>query len=211
MSGDILRILAGFGLVASVAIAGPARGAGAKAKSDDAHHPPNYAAATLKRIPENASIPPEPGDDRIFPIGGAALRAQGYDIPRAFGVGVFVHSQGERMGITSLSIDGEDISPLVLNPDSNIDTNIAILAARLDWMLFPFLGLFVLGGAWSGTNDVTFNPAVKEITGDISVSVNGPIFGGGATLAGGYEWVYGTVTGLFVGTIESGTGAFSRA
>jgi hypothetical protein len=157
---------------------------------------------------------PEPETDprrwsSFLPIFGEALREQGFDLPLPFGLSAnYVRIERD--------IDVDDIqiginggpqrsvsSFLQVDSDSAVD----VLIARVDVWLLPFLNVYAYGG-WQ-RNDSSVDVFVTiptpgpggplEFRVQDDGEIEGPVYGTGIALAGGYEqfFVTGTIDFAF--------------
>ncbi len=133
----------------------------------------------------------------FLPLMGGKAREAGYKLPRALGVGVnfiFLNRPteitGVRAGVNNTGLN--ELSFVGLDALASVRT----VMGRFDAWLLPFLNIYVLGGyIWNtsrveATVDLPGAPGTEiESTGDLE----GPTYGGGATLAGGYKWFFASV------------------
>jgi hypothetical protein len=132
----------------------------------------------------------------FLPFGRQAVLEAGYDLPRAFGIGVAYTRLRRDIAVTEVrtGLNGappERVDFLSVEADSVVDN----VMARLDAWILPFWNVSLLGG-W------TWNESHSQITVDIPLPVNpqqvtfqvpthqeGPTWGVGTNLSGGYrEW-----------------------
>ena len=145
---------------------------------------------------------------RKIPIWGEKVRDMGYDLPLPFGAGAnFVYiDQGIdirelRIGVGSPSTEPSRIT------FSNARSRNAAATMRLDAWLLPFLNIYGLFGYLNGNTDLDVNvpgltvdvpiigpvPIFDPFTIQVDVDYEGMTYGGGATLAGGYKRIFGTL------------------
>ena len=153
--------------------------------------------------------PQEPPDSRwsdFLPLGRAQVLAAGYELPRAFGVGIAYTRLRRDIEVDAVRV-GIDGGPpqltnfLAVEADSVVDN----VMARLDAWIFPFWNVSVLGGwTWNeSTSDVTVSVPFPVNPRDVTLSVpthqDGPTWGFGTNLAAGYgEWfISGDATWIF--------------
>jgi len=153
--------------------------------------------------------PQEPAESRwsdFLPLGRAAVLAAGYELPRAFGIGVAYTRLRRDIEVDSVRVGVDGAAPqpvgfLAVEADSVVDN----VMGRLDAWIFPFWNVSVLGGwTWNeSTSAVTvsvplpINP--RDVTFQVPTHQDGPTWGFGTNLAAGYgEWfVSGDATWIF--------------
>jgi hypothetical protein len=155
--------------------------------------------------PAEGGIPaaPEPHWSHL-PIWGVAAAERGHKLTLPFGTGVNYHREEQPFDINDLqiSLGGDPISIKDFATIDQVNTSQWSLTSRLDAWIFPFLNVYGVAGFTSGEMNGTVGlPAIPPL--DIpaqnlplSISYEGPTYGGGATLAGGAkvsEWQQLTV------------------
>lgn len=136
--------------------------------------------------------------DRTFPIFGQEARRQGYDLPKPFGISVITMMQETVLHMNSFKLDGEDLGKLVGGDDAKVVNNSAVMLLRADMWLFPFLNVGVLMGKSQTKSDITLelfpeNPIIGDYITINDAKSDSFIYGGGATVAGGYGDYFATV------------------
>ena len=150
--------------------------------------------------PETKEKPIEPVT-RKLPIWGEQVRARGFELPLPFGMGAnyTYMDQGIKIRNLKVGIGNPDIEVegLVFNDARSHDSAVT---ARLDMWLLPFMNIYGLLGPVNG--EAEFDLDVSQVIGglpglppifepnktiDLNIDYNGFAFGGGITLAGGYE------------------------
>ncbi len=145
---------------------------------------------------------------RKIPIWSEKIRDMGYDLPLPFGAGAnFVWmDQGIdirelRIGLGSPSREPNGIT------FSNARSRNTAATMRLDAWLLPFLNIYGLFGYLNGNTELDVNvpgltvdlpiigpvPIFDPFTIPVDVDYDGVTYGGGATLAGGYKRIFGTL------------------
>jgi hypothetical protein len=189
------------------------RGGSSSAAGDDAHLFDDFAAPdaggrltlyvdpSLAWAPQDpqSHAPQQPDDARwsdFLPLGRASVLAAGYELPRAFGFGVAYTRLQRDIEVTAVRVGVDGAPPqlvdfLSVKADSTVDN----VMGRLDAWIFPFWNVSVLGGwTWNeSTSEVTVsiplpvNP--RDVTFRVPTHQDGPTWGFGTNLAGGYgEW-----------------------
>lgn len=144
-----------------------------------------------------------------LPLLGKTARKIGFELPRPIGVAVFSHIQSQNMDITRLSVgvnDGNmtDLQNIIAFNESDVTLNSTINLAKADIWIFPFLNIMAIVGG--GKNVLNANLKVSDELIDfldklpgfiidppnlpeylpINSTLTSEIYGGGATLAGGF-------------------------
>jgi hypothetical protein len=158
--------------------------------------------------PKAGEKPIEPAT-RKLPIWGEQARQRGFELPLPFGMaGNYSYiDQGIRIRNLKVGIGDPNIEVEGLDFDDARSHDSAILA-RLDMWLLPFVNLYGLFGSISGQAQFALDvsrvtsslplpglPPVVEPnkTIDFNIDYSGFTFGGGLTLAGGYENFFGSL------------------
>jgi len=141
---------------------------------------------------------PEPERWSSFlPLLGEAAREQGFDLPLPLGFSVnYVHLERD------IDVDDVDIR-IAGGPKQSVkqflqidaDSSVDVAIGRLDAWVLPFLNVHAYGGWQWNKSGINLNVTVPTgpVLPDIEFTVkddgelDGPIYGVGATLAGGYE------------------------
>ena len=166
------------------------------ARYDDtkAPSPAEVSPRDVEVVPAGPASP-EPHWSHL-PIWGTEAQAKGFQIPLPFGIGVNYYREQQPFNINNLKVGIGGRAPVSVDGFAQlerVDTTQQNVTARLDAWIFPFLNLYGILGYTSGEMDgVVGLPAVpllripaQELP--ISISYEGPTFGGGATLAGGFK------------------------
>lgn len=114
----------------------------------------------------------------------------GYEAPNPFGasLGLFVMSQEFTMD--KVSIDGKPVENFAFTKARGNDIT---LMPRLDVWVLPFLNVYGMGGAIQGLMDVEVTvdiPVLGPLQVPLEFEYKGSMFGGGATMAGGYKFLF---------------------
>jgi len=134
--------------------------------------------------------------------------AEGHELPRPYGVGVDFFSMHQDYGIESLSfvlpgVSLDDPSVIgVKNRAWNTDV-------KFDAWLLPFLNVFAVAGHIEGDTDVDLRAvsipgAPAGFLGQLPISYDGSMLGGGLTLAYGTENWFASLTGSWTHSDLSG-------
>jgi hypothetical protein len=117
-------------------------------------------------------------------------------MPRPFGIGVTLYNQTQDYSIVTLqaTLAGLDLGQL---PDLEVTNRTETPHLKLDYWVLPYLNVFALVGDVDGKTtvdlsgvDLGFPLPITSLTVDYS----GTFYGGGATLAGGGERLFATLT-----------------
>jgi hypothetical protein len=171
----------------------------AGAQPDDAADAPDGDLA------EPVEAPPPPSDFKTpkphwshLPLFGTQVEAKGYRIPLPLGISGTFFNANQPVNVRDLRLGvgtGPPQSADFAKVDKPIDSWQQNASARLDVWLLPFLNVYGLVGYTRGRtkgNLFVTLPAlgINEVL-PLLAEFNGPTYGGGATLAGGYrlsEW-----------------------
>lgn len=134
-----------------------------------------------------------------LPIWGVEAQARGHQIPLPFGIGVNYYREKQPFNIKNLQIgiSGRPPESTTFVQIDRVDTTQQSVAARFDVWIFPFLNLYGIGGYTLGKMEGAVDLPALPTLGipahrlPLSISYEGPTFGGGGTLAGGLkvsEW-----------------------
>ncbi len=130
----------------------------------------------------------------FLPLMGGKAREQGYSLPRALGVGVNFISINRPTEITSVRAG---VNNTGLNEIDHLSfsalASVRTVMCRFDAWLLPFLNVYGLGGYIWNTSRVDVTIDLPERPGTEITSngeLEGPTYGGGTTLAGGYKWFF---------------------
>lgn len=147
-----------------------------------------------------ASPPPAKGHWSSLPFFGAEAAARGFTLPLPFGIGGTYYREKQPFDITDLkvSLRGSDlVSVTNFAQIGGVEVTQRVATARFDVWLFPFLNVYgILGymnGKMTGTvslPEIPIRPptiVVPAQTAPLSIAYEGPMFGAGMTLAGGFE------------------------
>ena len=130
----------------------------------------------------------------FLPLMGAKAREQGYALPRALGIGVnfiFINRPTEITSVQAGVNNGglREVSHLGFDALASVRT----VMGRFDAWLLPFLNVYALGGYIWNTSQVDVVIDLPERPGtEITTNgdLEGPTYGFGTTLAGGYKWFF---------------------
>jgi len=121
--------------------------------------------------------------------------AKGFQLPLPFGIGLNYYREQQPFNIKDLQVSrgGRPVSVNDLVQLDRVDTTQHNGIARLDAWLFPFLNVYGLLGYTSGNmQGKVALPAIPRLgipaqTLPLDISYEGPTYGVGATLAGGFK------------------------
>ncbi|MBD2783301.1 hypothetical protein ID858_05780 [Xenorhabdus sp. DI] len=143
-------------------------------------------------------------ESRILPIWGDAARAKGYDLPEPFGASYSYMNL--RQDIVVDSIKFEFTNPIfkpwekqtIVNAGKTREKSETHMLKLDSWVL-PFLNVYGVYGKTKGTSktnlDTVYAPGAYEPWKNLPFELNfkGKTFGGGITLAGGYNQFFATL------------------
>ena len=111
------------------------------------------------------------------------------NLPLPYGIGVDYYYQRQGYDIKSLSVNVPSFSPAMASA-VQVKTRVNEGDGKLDAWLFPFLNVFVLGGYVAERTTVTgIPPPINTLV----INEHGDIFGGGMTLVGSIQRLWGSV------------------
>jgi|AMFO01.1.fsa_nt_gi hypothetical protein len=130
------------------------------------------------------------------------LREAGVDLPPRLGITVTQYSQTQPYDIQHLSFEFPGVDPAMVQ-NLVIDNRTDTTHVMIDYWLFPFLDVFVLGGHVDGTTTVNLGDLNLDLPirlNDIRINYSGTVYGGGLTLAGGWKSVFSALTYEYTST-----------
>ncbi|GAL33753.1 hypothetical protein JCM19240_2449 [Vibrio maritimus] len=149
---------------------------------------------------------------RTLPFYGDQVRDLGIKLPKPIGFSVFTHSQEDKMGLDSFTLQGDpnigDDMPDGISGTANT-TN--LLALRADMWVLTFLNLHAMVGKATTSSNITLG--MNDFDGSVTLDhidglgTTSNIIGVGAVLAAGYGNWFGTVDTTYVATFVNGVGA----
>ncbi len=142
---------------------------------------------------------PSAGQERtsFLPFFGEAARERGYELPLPLGVGATVMSINRPTEISRVQagVNGGGLSDVeFLQFEAEAAVRSAV--ARFDAWLLPVLNVYLLGGyIWNNSEVLTTANLPGNNAVDITSNgaLEGPLFGGGVTLAGGYRELFASL------------------
>jgi hypothetical protein len=158
-------------------------------------------------LPHDEAAEPAPGADEtaeeerpwwhFLPIGGQAARERGYELPLPYGVGANFVVLEQSMSVNEVRVGfaGGPLQEVGFVEVDDFKGTGKSLTTRFDAWLLPFLNVYgVVGYTWA-TSDVVVSidnplPARPPIRVPVSVDLEGPTYGGGMTVVGGYGPVF---------------------
>jgi hypothetical protein len=153
-----------------------------------------FGMSRIARAQAAVADPPEPHWSHL-PIWGVEAEARGYQLPLPFGVGVNYYQEQQPFNIRDLQISrgGQPISVNDFVQLHQVDTTQQNAVTRVDAWLFPFLNVYGLVGYTSGRMEGLVRLPAIPILGisaqdlPLNIGYEGPTYGGGGTLAGGFK------------------------
>jgi hypothetical protein len=131
----------------------------------------------------SAQEAPVPGED-------------GLSVPAPWGVGVTLYNQTQGYHIDTLEVQFEGLDPQTLT-GLPVDNETTTYHLKLDYWLFPFLNVYALFGTIDGVTTVQLSQVDVGLPislNNLVVDYNGLVYGGGLTLAGGFDHYFATLT-----------------
>ena len=141
----------------------------------------------------DGSVPPEPSSQPNAYgdiVGG---------LPLPFGVSMFYMRQDSNYDVTSLhaTAGGYPVPGFGANAITSIHNDVDEVNMKLDWWAQPWLNFHAIFGEVDGETEAGLNPALSPLLGgmqNFKVDYHGIVYGGGMTVAGGYQHFFGLVT-----------------
>ncbi len=191
--GLLLALSSALPLVAGVA------GALAQAGVDGVSPPPIFDEQPIGEPPAASEI--RPLTDAV-PLWGAKLRDRGVDLPLPFGLGLTYTYISQNTQVSQVQIQGKPVGLTI--PDSKTTSH--TLAFRADVWVLPLLNVYGLFGYTGGKTKPVIRLPNGTSIGD-TVNYSRAMYGGGATLAGGYKAYFVTLDANYTtGAIQAEKG-----
>ena len=128
--------------------------------------------------------------------------AQGYELPRPYGVGFDIFTMEQDYAIRSLTFTLPGVGPI--DPDViDVDNQVDHKDLKLDAWLFPFLNVFGVYGRINAETAVDLSAVVLPLPvslGVLPVEYEGKVYGGGLTLVYGTDRWFVSLTGSWTRT-----------
>ena len=146
--------------------------------------------------------------ERMFPL--RRHMAGDRELPNPMGVGVTLYYQQQKYDLKNLVVtipmplgDINAFQVAGVNPadlkNLPIDNWIYEVNLKMDLWVLPFLNVFGLLGYIEGETEVRFPISVYQQVGfnQLVIDYDGPVYGAGATLVGGYKSAFASVTAVY--------------
>jgi hypothetical protein len=130
----------------------------------------------------------------IFPL--CRSMAGDRELPNPYGVGITYHHQKQDYDLVDLMVNLPGIDLAQASAAVTVDNTTDETNLKLDLWLLPFMNVFGIIGHVEGQTEVT----LPQPLGSLDVDYDGLVYGGGLTLAGGYEKFFGSITAIFTNT-----------
>jgi hypothetical protein len=128
------------------------------------------------------------------------LLAQGYKLPKQWGIGIVYYYQTQPYKIESLTLGIPGFDPAIAK-GLKVDNKVKSYHAVFDYWALPFLNLELLAGKIDGKTKVGLSGINIGIPlENIDVDYDGLFYGGGFTLAAGGKRFFGTLTTEYTNT-----------
>lgn len=151
-------------------------------------------ADTAAESPDKTAKPQR----RSLPLYAESFEKYGYKAPLPFGAALGVMSISQDFVMDGIRVGGQDVEAFSISSARGSNN---ILMPRVDMWLLPFLDLYVLGGTMAGTMNINVTLYDIPLLGDrnlpIEFEFEGWMLGGGATLAGGYKFLFAMLDGNY--------------
>jgi len=125
--------------------------------------------------------------------------AGGQQLPAPFGIGVTLYSQTQDYNLASLDLDVPGAN-LEVAESLPVDNRTDTYHLKFDYWVQPYLNLFALAGRIETRTTVALGGVDLGLPfplSDLVIDNDGWVYGGGVTLAVGYDDFFGTVTGYY--------------
>lgn len=155
-------------------------------------------------------VPARAGSEAPVSPGPSAMTSGCVDVvgglPLPFGVGVYYMHQDADYDVTSLhaSAGGYPVPGLGANAISRVHNKVDEVNVKLDWWAQPWLNFHGIFGWVDGQSDASLSSQLPpQLTAMLNgmkgfkVDYNGIVYGGGMTLAAGYQHLFASVTGNY--------------
>ncbi|MEM6671809.1 MAG: hypothetical protein AAF726_03140 [Planctomycetota bacterium] len=154
-------------------------------------------------------------EEFFLPFFGEAARERGYDLPRPVGMGVNVMFINRPTEITSVQagINGGGLNEIeFLGFDA--EASVRTIISRLDAWVLPMVNVYLLGGYIWNTSQVRMTVDLPGASGtpvNFEGDLEGPTYGGGITVAGGYKEFFATADANYTKSELGGLNDFEAA
>ena len=120
----------------------------------------------------------------------------GVQLPAPFGIGITLYDQTQDYTLQNLTLglpglDGDGFT------DLPVDNRTDSYHLKLDWWALPFLNLYAIGGRLETTTTVHLRDVEIPLPiplGDLRIENDGWVYGGGITIAVGWDRWFGTLS-----------------
>jgi hypothetical protein len=171
---------------------------GASKEATNGKRPMRYMTAATDAAEPSRAETPQPHWSHL-PIWGAEAEARGHRVPLPFGFGVTYYDARQPVNVRDLKLgtgSGPPQSSKFVTVGEPIISWQQNVSSRFDVWLFPFFNIYGVAGYTRGNTKGTVtitSPVFGLLNQDLPLfaEFNGPTFGGGATLGGGFrvtEW-----------------------
>jgi hypothetical protein len=189
----LVALVSGLPLVLGVA------GAVAQAVVDGVVPPPILDEEPIGAPPPASEIQPI---TNVVPLWAEKVRARGIDLPLPFGLGLTYTYIDQKTQVSDVQIQGNPLGVSISDAKTSSNT----LVLRADVWLLPVLNVYGLFGYTAGTTKPKIRLPNGNSIGD-SVNYSRAMYGGGATLAGGYKAYFVTLDANYTtGAIQAEKG-----
>lgn len=148
-----------------------------------------------------ANSSPETESTEFLPIWGDEARAEGYELPEPFGIGVNYMNMRQNIIVDSIKLSGLSLGAGMGDLGKVLDIGVGHTRersesemAKLDVWILPFLNIYGIIGHTKGTSKTEIAsvslmdiPLPVEKGTSFNLSFKGTTYGAGTTLVGGYD------------------------
>jgi hypothetical protein len=118
------------------------------------------------------------------------------ELPAPAGFGLTLYNQTQDMHVTSLSVQLPGLDPQTLG-NLPVDNNTTTFHFKLDYWVLPFLDVYAIFGQLKGATTVKLSNVdlgLPITLNNLVVDYDGWVYGAGATVAGGWDRYFATLT-----------------
>lgn len=173
--------------------------AAAQAGVDGVLPPPIFDEQPIGELPPPSEIQPI---TNAIPLWGEKLRASGVDLPLPIGLGLTYTYINQNTQVSKVQIQGRPVGVTIADAKTSSNT----VVFRADVWLLPLLNVYGLLGYTDGETKPMIRLPNGTSIGD-KVTYSRAMYGGGATLAGGYKAYFLTLDANYTtGAIQAAKG-----
>lgn len=146
-------------------------------------------------------------------VGAQDPAAGGHKLPMPFGLGLTIYNQTQDYELEQLELGIPGFETVISQP-LPVENRTESFHLKLDYWVLPFLNVYAVGGQLDTTTTVSLRGIETGLPfdfGDLRIDNDGWVYGGGVTVAGGWNQWFATVSATFTkadldvtkGTVEA--------